>query len=94
MANKTKEEAILAVSETIEPVGEPLQDYISSSKDNLNHFIDVTIRNEREPDNLHYDVLIDVDHIVQRTTTSTTNQSKNSDNRVDLWTSRLLFSKF
>ena len=79
MANKTKEEAILAVSETIEPVGEPLQDYISSSKDNLNHFIDVTIRNEREPDNLHYDVLIDADHIVQ-TTTRTTNQSKNSDN--------------
>lgn len=78
MANKTKEEAILAVSETIEPVGEPLQNYISSSKDNLNHFIDVTIKNEREPDNLHYDVLIDADHIVQRTTT--TNQSKNSDN--------------
>ncbi len=57
MANKTKEELILAVSETIERVGEPLQNYISSSKDNLNHFIDVTMRNEREPDNLHYDVL-------------------------------------
>src|SRR6187200_85462 len=34
MTNKTKEEAILAVSEIIEPVGETLQNYISSSKDN------------------------------------------------------------
>jgi hypothetical protein len=84
MANKTKEEAILAVSEIIEPVGEPLQNYISSSKDNLDHFIDVTIRNERSHDKLPYDVLIDADHIVQTTTTtsssSTINESKNSDN--------------
>ena len=85
MANKTKEEAILAVSETIEPVGEPLQNYISSSKDNLDHFIDTTITNERSHDKLPYDVLIDADHIVQTTTTtssssSTINESKNSDN--------------
>jgi hypothetical protein len=84
MANKTKEEAILAVSEIIEPVGEPLQNYISSSKDNLDHFIDTTITNERSHDKLPYDVLIDADHIVQTTTTtsssSTINESKNSDN--------------
>ena len=42
MVNKDKEEAIHAITETIEEVGEPLRKYISS-KDNFNEFLNVLI---------------------------------------------------
>ncbi len=59
MASKSKEEAIWAVSETIEGLGEPLQRYLSSSKENLKRFIDVSIGDT----DIVFDVLIDRDHI-------------------------------
>ena len=59
MASKSKEEAIWAVSETVEQIGEPLQMYLSSSKENLKRFIDVSIADT----DLAFDVLIDGDRI-------------------------------
>ena len=41
MVNKDKEEAIHAITKTIEEVGEPLRKYISS-KDNFNEFLNVS----------------------------------------------------
>ncbi len=63
MANKSKEEAIKAVAEAIEEIGEPLRKYISS-KENLNEFIDVVIDKD-----LIFDVLIDADRIQKDTLT-------------------------
>jgi hypothetical protein len=72
LANKTKEESILALAETIEELGEPLRNYISS-KGNFNEFIDVAVG--KEEDRFVFDVLMDADHITQ-----TTGGGKASDN--------------
>jgi hypothetical protein len=61
MATKSKEEAIWAVSETVEEIGEPLQTYLSSSRDNLRQFIDVSVNSNAN--DLLFDVLIDEDRI-------------------------------
>ncbi len=45
MANKSKEEAVKAVAEAIDQIGEPLRKYISS-KENFNEFIDVVINKD------------------------------------------------
>ena len=57
MANKSKEEAVKAVAEAIDQIGEPLRKYISS-KENFNEFIDVVIDKD-----LIFDVLIDAERV-------------------------------
>lgn len=59
MASKSKEEAIRAVSETIEEIGEPLQMHLSSSIENLRQFMDASIGGT----DIVFDVLIDGDRI-------------------------------
>src|SRR4029450_11355941 len=49
MTNKSKEEAIHAVAETIAQIGEPLRNYILS-KDSLDNFLDVNIKGNDEND--------------------------------------------
>jgi hypothetical protein len=60
MAKKTKEEALLAIAETVEEIGEPLRDYISSKKDNFNEFLNISIDNSKS---IIFDVLIDSKHV-------------------------------
>ena len=65
MVNRSKEEALRAVSETIEEIGEPLRKYISS-KDNYSEFFDIAFDNNDKSESnkdLVFDVLIDVDRI-------------------------------
>lgn len=59
MASKSKEEAIRAVSETIEEIGEPLQMHLSSSIENLKQFMDASVGGT----DIVFDVLIDGDRI-------------------------------
>jgi hypothetical protein len=91
MADKTKEEAILAVAETVEELGEPLRNYISSSsssKGNFKDVIDVTIgKGGRSGQSITYDVLMDADRIKEQeytTTTTTKTGDKNNNSRDDL----------
>ena len=70
MADKSKEEAIKAIAEVVEEIGDPLRKYIES-KENLNEFIDVfpdsIAKNERQlsqNQKISFDVLID-EHRVQ-----------------------------
>jgi hypothetical protein len=59
MASKSKEEAIWAITETVEEIGDPLQMYLSSSRDNIRQFIDVSVNANDMP----FSVLIDEDRI-------------------------------
>lgn len=60
MAKKTKEEAVRAIAQTVEEIGEPLRDYISSTKDNFNEFLNISIDNSKL---IIFDVLIDSKHV-------------------------------
>jgi hypothetical protein len=65
MANRSKEEALRAVSETVEEIGEPLRKYISS-KDNYSEFFDIAFDNNDKSESnkdLVFDVFIEVDRI-------------------------------
>lgn len=65
MINKSKEEAVHAIAETIEEVGEPLRKYISS-KDNFNEFLNIPYASKGKDviDKIKFDVLIDSEHVV------------------------------
>jgi hypothetical protein len=63
MANKSKEEAIFAIAETVSQIGEPLRKYISSSKENYKNFLDVSIRDNNNTEDIFFDVLIDHNHM-------------------------------
>lgn len=65
MINKSKEEAVHAIAETIEEVGEPLRKYISS-KDNFNEFLNIPYASNGKDviDKIKFDVLIDSEHVV------------------------------
>jgi len=63
MANKSKEEAIRAIAETVSQIGESLRKYISSSKENYKNFLDVSIRDNNNNEDIFFDVLIDHDHV-------------------------------
>jgi hypothetical protein len=77
MADKTKEEATWAIAEVVEQIGEPLRKYIAS-KENLNEFFDVTLEGGAKKgkgkqdlvQSVSFDVLIDADHILQKTKTT------------------------
>lgn len=60
MMNKSKEQAIHAIAQTVEQIGEPLRKYISS-KENYKNFLDADIKfNNNE---IFFDILIDQDHV-------------------------------
>jgi hypothetical protein len=61
MTARTKEEAILGLSQSIQEISKPLQEYIDSRKTSLNEFLDVSIHNIN---NIVFDVLLDSDHVL------------------------------
>jgi hypothetical protein len=67
MANLSKEEAVHAVAETIEEIGEPLRKYISS-KDNFNEFLNVSFsknNDSKDVNKIIFDVLIDAELVAK-----------------------------
>ena len=74
MANKSKEEAIGAIAETVAQISEPLRNYISL-KENLKKFLDVSIKNNNN--DVFFDILIDQDHVKNETSSSGDNNSSN-----------------
>jgi hypothetical protein len=79
MANKSKEEAVRAIAETLQEVGDPLRKYISA-KENFKEFIDVSIDKD-----VAFDVLIDSDRIQPITTVPTANSiTLTNDDNSDL----------
>ena len=74
MAARTKEEAILGLSQSIQEISKPLQEYIDSRKTSLNEFLEVSIHNDN---NLIFDVLLDSDHVLNDGSSSASNNLKN-----------------
>lgn len=74
MTNKSKEEAIGAIAETVAQISEPLRNYISL-KENLKKFLDVSIKNNNN--DVFFDILIDQDHVKNETSSSGDNNSSN-----------------
>ena len=74
MANKSKEEAIGAIAETVAQISEPLRNYISL-KENLKKFLDVSIKNNNN--DVFFDILIDQDQVKNETSSSGANNSSN-----------------
>ena len=62
MTNRSKEEALHAIAETVEQIGESLRKYISS-KENYKNFLDANIKINNNKNEILFDVLIDQDHI-------------------------------
>ena len=62
MSTTSKEHVLGALSETIEGIGEPLREYLSSSPDRYKNLIDVQIDKDTV-----FDILIDNDHLTNRT---------------------------
>ncbi|MFY9967467.1 MAG: FeoB-associated Cys-rich membrane protein [Nitrososphaeraceae archaeon] len=62
MSTTSKEHVLGALSETIEGIGEPLRDYLSSSPNSYKNLIDVQIDKDTV-----FDILIDKDHLINRT---------------------------
>jgi hypothetical protein len=60
MGNRTKEEAVRAIAETVEEIGPQLREYISS-KDNYNEFFDVAF--DKEAITTQFDIVIDKDNV-------------------------------
>ena len=60
MGNRTKEEAIRAIAETVEEIGPQLREYISS-KDSYNEFFDVAF--DKEAITTQFDIVIDKDNV-------------------------------
>jgi hypothetical protein len=62
MSTTSKEHVLGALSETIEGIGEPLREYLSSSPNRYKNLIDVQIDKDTV-----FDILIDTDHLTNRT---------------------------
>jgi hypothetical protein len=60
MGNRTKEEVVHAIAETVEEIGPQLREYISS-KDNYNEFFDVAF--DKEAITTQFDIVIDKDNV-------------------------------
>jgi hypothetical protein len=60
MGNRTKEEAVRAIAETVEEIGPQLREYISS-KDNYSEFFDVAF--DKEAITTQFDIIIDKDSV-------------------------------
>lgn len=61
MSDTSKENILRALSETIEGIGEPLREYLSSSPESYRNLIDVQIDKDTV-----FDILIDSDHLTNR----------------------------
>jgi hypothetical protein len=61
MSTRSKEHVLIALSEIIEEIGEPLREYLSYSPDSYKNLIDVQVDN-----NTIFDILIDKDHLTNR----------------------------
>ncbi len=71
MARRGKEEAILALAQSVDEIYEPLEEYILSKKSDLTEFLDVSIGDGKTSS--PYDVLIDSSHVLN-------GDDKNKDN--------------
>lgn len=58
MKNRSKEEAILALPQSIRQISDPLQEYIDSKGSSMSEFLNVSVDSR-----LIFDVLLDADHI-------------------------------
>ena len=74
MTNRSKEEAILALPQSIGQISELLQDYIDSKRSDMGEFLNVSVNN------LVFDVLLDADHVM--TDGSGSGKSNNNLKRV------------
>lgn len=77
MSDPSKEEAVRAVAEAIEQIGEPLRKYISS-KSNFNEFLNVSFSknnngNKASDDKILFDVLIDATLVTKTDTVELSN---------------------
>jgi hypothetical protein len=93
MASKSKEEAVHAIAETIEEIGEPLRKYLSS-KDNFNEFLNVSVvrkagnsssSSDTDDNNREmFDVLIDADHVskINNNIDDDSNNNNNNNNQI------------
>jgi hypothetical protein len=61
MTTKSGEEAILGLSQSIREISKPLHEYMTSRKDNLDEFLNVSIPNTKD---LVFDVLLDSDRVL------------------------------
>jgi hypothetical protein len=62
MTRRGKEEAILALTQSVDEIYEPLEEYILSKKSDLTEFLDVSIGDGKTSS--PYDVLIDSSHVL------------------------------
>ena len=62
MTRRGKEEAILALAQSVDEISEPLEEYILSKKSNLTEFLDVSIGDGKT--GTTYDILIDSSHVL------------------------------
>lgn len=88
MANKSKEEAVQAIAEAVEEIGDPLREYICY-KENFNEFLNVLVGksdssngsiSDGSKDNVSFDVLIDSGHVIP---ISDNNKEQISNNLVE-----------
>jgi hypothetical protein len=59
MKNRSKEEAILALPQSVQQISEPLQEYVASKRNDWSQFLNVAVDS-----NLVFDVLLDADQIL------------------------------
>jgi uncharacterized membrane protein len=62
MTRRGKEEAILALAQSVDEISEPLEEYIISKKSDLTEFLDVSIGDGKT--STTYDILIDSGHVL------------------------------
>jgi hypothetical protein len=62
MAKRSKEEAILALTQSVDEIREPLQQYITSKKSDLSEFLDISVDDSRTSPT--YDILMDSSQVL------------------------------
>ena len=62
MTRRGKEEAILALTQSVDEISEPLEEYVLSKKSDLREFLDVSIGDGKT--STTYDILIDASHVL------------------------------
>jgi hypothetical protein len=74
MTNRSKEEAILALPNSIQQISEPLQEYIYSKRNDMSEFLNVSVNK------LVFDVLIDADHVLSGSSGGGSSNSSDTSN--------------
>jgi hypothetical protein len=77
MNKRSREEAIQALVQSVDEIGEALEEYITSTKSDLKEFFDVSID---ESARTRYDILIDSNHVVNGNDVDA-NKSNSSKNK-------------